>query len=43
MPEERMTEEFRLKNIDKIRNDSIKWINRNELVSKRYKKLYKIL
>ena len=34
-----MPEEFRLKKIDEIRNHLIEEINRNELMSKKYKKV----
>ena len=39
MPEENMNQEFRLKKIDEIRNYLIEEINRNELMSKKHKKV----
>ena len=40
MPEESMNQEFRLKKkIDEIRNYLIEEINRNELMSKKHKKM----
>ena len=39
MPEEKISQEFRLKNIDEARNYLIKEINRNELMSKKHKKV----
>ena len=38
-----MNQEFRLKKIDEIRNYLIEEINRNELMSKKYKKVYRVL
>ena len=38
-----ISQEFRLKEIDEIRNYFIEDINRNELISKKHKKIYKIL
>ena len=37
MSEENISQEFRLKNIDKISNYLIEEINQNELISKKYK------
>ena len=37
MAEESISQEFRLKNIDEIRNYSIEEIDQNELMSKKYK------
>ena len=39
MPEETMNHECRLKKIDEIRNYLIEEINRNELMSKKHKKM----
>ena len=39
MIDENISQEFRLKNIDKTRNHFIEEINENELISKKYKKL----
>ena len=39
MGEENKSEEFRLKNIDETRNFLIEEINRNELLSKKYKSI----
>ena len=39
MPEENISQEFRLRNIDGTRNYLIKEISRNELISKKHKKL----
>ena len=39
MAEENKIQEFRLKNIDKTRNYLIEEINRNELVSRKHKKI----
>ena len=39
MAKEKISQEFRLKNIDETRNYLIKEINRNELMSKKRKKL----
>ena len=39
MAEENISQEFRLKNIDHTRNYSIEKINRNELMSKKHKKV----
>ena len=43
MPEENMNQEFRLKKIDEIRNYLIEGINRNELMSKKHKKVCRVL
>ena len=43
MPEENMNQEFRLKKIDEIRNYLIEEINRNELMSKKHKKVCRVL
>ena len=43
MPEENMNKEFRLKKIDEIRNYLIEEINQNELTSKKYKKIFRVL
>ena len=45
MPEESMNQEFRLKKkkIDEIRNYLIEEINRNELMSKKDKKICRLL
>ena len=39
MPEENINHKFRLKKIDEIRNYVIEEINRNELMSKKHKKV----
>ena len=39
MSEENISEEFRLENIDETRNFLIEEINRNELMSKKHKKV----
>ena len=39
MPEEKMNKEFRLKKIDEIRNYLIEEMNRNELMSKKHRKV----
>ena len=39
MAEENVSEKFRLKNIDETRNYLIEEINRNELMSKKHKKV----
>ena len=36
MPEENINQEFRLKKIDRIRNDLIEEINQNKLMSKKH-------
>ena len=43
MSEENMNQEFRLKKIDEIRNYLIERINRNELMSKKHKKVCRVL
>ena len=43
MPEQNISQEFRLKKIDEIRNYLIEEINRNELMSKKHKKVYRVL
>ena len=43
MPEENINQKFRLKKVDEIRNYLIEGINRNELMSKKYKKVCRIL
>ena len=43
MPEESVNQEFRLKKIDEIRNYLIEEINRNELMSKKDKKISRLL
>ena len=43
MFEENITQEFRLKNIERTRNYLIKEINQNELMIKKYKKVYRVL
>ena len=43
MSEENKRQEFRLKNIYEIRNYLIKETNQNELMSKKYKKVYRVL
>ena len=40
MFEESLSEEFRLKNIDKARNYLIEELNKNELMSKKHKRVY---
>ena len=42
MAKEKISQEFRLKNIDETRNYLIKEINRNELMSKKRKKLIQL-
>ena len=39
MVEENVSQEFRLKNIDKTRNYLIEEISRNELINKKHKKV----
>ena len=39
MAEENISQKFRLKNIDEIRNNLIEEINQNELMSKKHKKI----
>ena len=43
IPKENLNENFRLKKIDKIRNYLIEKINRNELMSKKHKKVCRVL
>ena len=43
MPEENISEEFRLKKIGKIRNYLLEKINHNELMSKKHKKVCRVL
>ena len=43
MPEENINQEFRLKKMDEIRNHLIEEINHNELMSKKHKKVCRIL
>ena len=43
MAEENIGQEFRVKEIDKIRNYFIKEIKQNELISKKHKKIFNIL
>ena len=43
MSEENIGQEFRLKNIDETRNCFIEEINQNELMSKKYKKAFRVL
>ena len=43
MPEENMNQEFRLEKIDEIRNYLIEEINQNELMSKKDKKVCRVL
>ena len=43
MSEENISQEFRLKNIDETRNYFIKEINQNELMSKKHKKICRVL
>ena len=40
MSVENISQEFRLKNMDETRNYLIKEINKNELISKKHKKVY---
>ena len=42
MPEEKMNKEFRLKKIDEIRNYLIEEMNRNELMSKKHRKICRV-
>ena len=42
MPEESMNQEFRLKQIDEIRNCLIEELNQNELMSKKHKKVCRV-
>ena len=43
MSEENIRQEFRLKYIDEKRNYFIKVINQNEIMSKKHKKVYRVL
>ena len=43
MSKENLNQEFRLKKIDEIRNYLIEEINRNELMSKKHKKVCRVL
>ena len=43
MPEDNINQEFRLKNMDETRNYLIEEINQNELISRKYKKVYRVL
>ena len=43
MSEENIRQEFRLKYIDETRNYFIKVINQNEIMSKKHKKVYRVL
>ena len=43
MPEENLNQEFRLKEIDEIRNYITKEINRNEVISKNHKNVSRVL
>ena len=43
MSKENISQEFRLKNINETRNYFIKEINQNELMTKKYKKVCRIL
>ena len=43
MSEENISQEFRLKNIDETRHYLIEEINQNELMSKKHKKVYRVL
>ena len=43
MPEENINQEFRLKKIDEIRNYLIEETNRNETMSKKNKKVCRVL
>ena len=43
MSEENVSQEFRLKNIDETRNYLIEEISQNELMSKKPKKVYRVL
>ena len=43
MPEENINQEFKLKKIDEIRNYLIEEINQNELMSKKHKKVCRVL
>ena len=43
MSEENISQEFKLKSVDETRNYFIEEINRNELLSKKHKKVYRVL
>ena len=43
MSRENITQGFRLSNIERTRNRSIEEINQNELISKKHKKVYRVL
>ena len=43
MSEENISQELRLKNTDETRNYFIEEINQNELMSKKHKKVYRVL
>ena len=43
MPEENINQEFRLRKIDEIRHYLIEEINRNGLMSKKHKKVCRVL
>ena len=43
MSEDNIKQEFRLKNMDETRNYLIEEINQNELISRKYKKVYRVL
>ena len=43
MPEENISQEFRLKNIEEMRSYLIEQINQIELMSKKYKKVYRVV
>ena len=43
MSVENIDQEFRLKNIDEIRNYLMEEVNQNELMSKKHKKVYRVL
>ena len=43
MTQENINQEYRLKNIDERRNYFIKVINQNELMSKKHKKVFRVL
>ena len=43
MSEENISQEFRPKNIDETRNYLIEEVNQNELISNKYKKVYRTL
>ena len=43
MPEENISQELRVKNMEEIRNYLIAEINQNKLMSKKHKKVYRVL